>query len=78
MRSLKFVTKGLSIVGANDWREGVTARQNTVSKGIDLYFENDQRRYRLDFYDARPEGVVKTNVQYMHESRIDIAEAWDA
>lgn len=78
MRKVVFVTKGLSLVGANDWKEGITARQSTGTQGIDIYFVLDERRYRFDIYTATHDGIVKTSTKYMHESRIDTADAWEA
>lgn len=72
MRSLRFVTEGLPLNGPNSHDKQVTARTSPGQTGIDIYFENESRRFRFECY--RENTLV--DVKYMNETRVDLVHAW--
>lgn len=73
MRSLRFVAAGLPIENANAHNPVLNARMSADHpRGFDIYFENAARRYRLEAYES---GAIAKK-SYVHESRVEVAEAW--
>jgi len=75
IRHVRFVTKGTLIASPREAEDHVEARKGPdIPKGYDIHFVESQRRFRFDRY----EGGKWTAAKWLHESRIENYEEWDA
>ena len=75
IKHVRLVTKGLIIGSVREALDAVPARENDKApSGYDIWYVPARRAFRFDRYEAG--ALFRTN--WMHESRIDVYEEWDA
>lgn len=74
MRFVRFVTKGLTLTSMNKPDDYIAARETPAKDGYDIAFVDARRAFRFDHYER---GAL-TKRRWVHETRVDVAEDWDA